>query len=130
VRAVATLHCYVLSWGEQIGPVLALTENISRKDVLLHWMAGHENLPKPKVMDPISLAIELPAALGATEQRFIRCEGRVVRVSHAQALGAFRIAVSIQEMWFSDRKDGFARSFPMATVAEPEFAPTYPAQPV
>jgi hypothetical protein len=80
VRASAALHCSLVRWEEQVGPVVGVTENISRYEVLLRWMPESGAVDLPKHNGPICLAIHLPVASESGEQRFLHCQGRVTRV--------------------------------------------------
>lgn len=101
-RMKLQLSCSLASSTDNPGPVMGVTENISRGGVLIHWTAEPDIMPLPNSGDTIAVAVKLP--LGP---RCLRCLGKVVRVSTTLD-GPNSVAVEIRRMSFSGKTEMFA----------------------
>jgi len=94
-RVELQLSCSLASSGDNPEPLIGVTENISRGGVLIRWNAEPATIPLPSSGNTIAIAVKLPAG-----PRYLRCFGRVVRVSTMRSKATL-VAVEIQRMSFS-----------------------------
>jgi hypothetical protein len=101
-RTKVQLSCSLTTPGDNPGPIVGVTENISRGGVLIRWTAQPDTIPLPNSGTYLAVAVKLP--LGP---RYLRCSGRVVRVSTARD-GPNLVAVEIRRISFSGETEVFA----------------------
>jgi hypothetical protein len=95
-RLPLRLMCSLAGSRDNAEPVMiGVTENISRREVLICWTAEANTIPRPNYGDLIAVVIKLP--LGS---RYLRCSGRVVSVSTRRD-GCILVAVEVHRMSFS-----------------------------
>jgi len=94
-RQKLELRCSLASFRDNPEAVIGVTENISRGGVLIRWTGEANTIPLPNSGDPITVALKLP--LGP---RYLRCSGRVIRVSTSRD-NPVLVAVEIRRMSFS-----------------------------
>jgi len=95
------LGCSLARSDDDPGSAIGVTENISRGGVLIRWTAEPDTIPVPNNGDTIAVAVKLP--LGP---RYLRCWGRVVRVS-TTGNKPILMAVQIGRMSFSGEAEPF-----------------------
>jgi len=93
------LRCLLVAKaGGSLGPLIGVTENISRRDVLIHWQPGSP-LEAPKPGKQLAVALEwFHGHSGGA--RYVRCWGRVVRVAAAPPGEQPLVAMEVQRMSF------------------------------
>ncbi len=101
-RVKVQLSCSLTSPNDNAGPIVGVTENMSRGGVLIRWTAEPDTIPLPNSGVPIAVLVKLP--LGP---RCLRCSGRVVRVSTTRN-GPNLVAVEIWHISFSGETEIFA----------------------
>ncbi len=90
---------------------IGVTENVSRRKVLIRWTAEANTVQRPNCGDPIAIAVKLP--LGP---RYLRCSGRVVCVSTTHD-GYVLVAVEVHRMSFSSETETVIPENTMAKCA-------------
>lgn len=112
-RLEVQLRCALtVSGGKLPGRFVGVTENISRRGILIQWTTEEQAPPLPQVAEQIALALEWPAN-GRPEPRSLYCWGNVVRVS-TPAGEPPRVAVRVLRMEFAGVAGSGASSLKLA----------------
>ena len=93
------LRCALGSPARGRGPVVGVTENISRGGLLMRWEPEPAVVPLPLPNDVMPMMVEWPGR-GPGEQRYLWCCGRVIRLSAAWTDRRPLIAVEIKRLVF------------------------------
>jgi c-di-GMP-binding flagellar brake protein YcgR len=112
-RIDVTLTCWINAGHVEAVPVKALTENISRTGILMHW--GSEN-PLPAVDSELVVDIQLPEN-SEFGPRIMRCRTTVVRAVELSS-GVNEVALKIQAIRIvkaKTRKAADLAAMPMKT---------------
>jgi c-di-GMP-binding flagellar brake protein YcgR len=101
-RIDVKLKCHISSPQVWSGGTVAVTENISRGGILLHWNGQEDGSRLPRLGDLIILDIELPLSLPGSQSFQAKCihtQGTVVRVEDVRDK-ATKVALSVNYMKF------------------------------
>ena len=97
-RLDINLQCRLTSPRAGTPPLVAVTENMSRGDILVQLAADLANGAMPCTGDPLIVEIDLPAN-HTFGRKCMQCQTTVVRIDPCEAGGA-RLALRVHKMRF------------------------------
>lgn len=94
-RIATKLRCALVGTSPVVERWIGVTENISRQGLLIRWPRGGPPEAVVRVGCPVWVEVEWPMD-DRSEKTYLRCQGRVIRVSTDPETGATLVAVSVR----------------------------------